>query len=64
LLQKCQGETTEYHQRYNKIIQWFSEQPGSVTITDEQQAQLDSAFDLINKQYSHEVEQLRKQYKN
>lgn len=63
LLQKCQGKSTEYHQRYNKIIQWFSEQPGSVTITDEQQAQLDSAFDLINKQYSHAVEQLRKQYK-
>ena len=48
LLQKCQGETTTYQQRHKKIIRWFEEQGGSIKITNEQQMQIDTAFNKIN----------------
>lgn len=63
LLQKCQGETSEYQQRFNKITNWVSEQGDSAILTKEQQAQLESAFNTVDALYTEVVEQLRKQHK-
>lgn len=63
LLQKCHGETAEYHQRYKKITTWFAEQGGSATISQVQQAQLESAFNTVDALYSDVVVQLRKQHR-
>ena len=64
LLQKCQGETADYHLRHKKITTWFAEQGGSATISQEQQAQLASAFNTVDTLYSDVVEQLRNQHKS
>ena len=60
LLQKCQGKTPAYQQRHNRITQWFAEQGGSAVITNQQQAQLESAFNTVNAIYSDVVAELKK----
>jgi len=63
LLQKCNDETPEYFDRYEKIINWFELQDGTAMISEEQKEDIDTAFNKINVLYSEVVEQLRKQYK-
>jgi len=68
LRQKCQkdnmGETQEYQQRYNKITNWVTKQGSSAVLSNEQQVQLESAFNKVDALYSDVVEQLRNQQKS
>ena len=59
LATKYDVKSKKYKQRYDKITAWFELQRGSPTITNEQQAQLKSAFDEINASYSKVVEQIK-----
>lgn len=59
LASKYDVKSAEYKQRSQKITDWFVLQPGSPTITTEQQAYLQNAFNEINTCYSHVVEQIK-----
>jgi hypothetical protein len=59
LTTKYDAKSKKYKRRYDKIMSWFELNSGSPTITNEQQAQLKSAFDEINASYSKVVEQIK-----
>jgi CRISPR/Cas system Type II protein with McrA/HNH and RuvC-like nuclease domain len=59
LTTKYDAKSKKYKRRYDKIMSWFELHSGSPTITNEQQAQLNSAFDEINASYSKVVEQIK-----
>lgn len=60
---KCQDNTEEYSRRYNKITHWLTKKGGSAILSNEQKAQLDSAFNTVDALYSDVVDKLRKQHK-
>ncbi|MFB0981027.1 MAG: HNH endonuclease [Alteromonadaceae bacterium] len=59
LATKYDAKSKKYKRRYDKIISWFELHSGSPTITNEQQEQLQSAFDKINACYSLVVVQIK-----
>ena len=58
LLETCGGDQEKYADRRDRISQWQSEQSGSATLTPEQQALVDEAFDSVNDTFTRAVEQL------
>ncbi|MFT6915314.1 MAG: hypothetical protein ACJAWL_001619 [Motiliproteus sp.] len=59
LLEKCGEDQKTHAARRDRISQWQSEQCGSATLTPEQQAQVNDAFESVNVSFTSAVEQLR-----